>query len=50
MSLSEALCEMYPPASKYSVDEIPDLSGKVVIVTGANAGVGKETVKVLTSS
>ncbi|KAG5648353.1 hypothetical protein DXG03_004925 [Asterophora parasitica] len=28
--------ETYPPASKFSVDDIPDLTGRVVIVTGAN--------------
>ena len=33
-------------ASKWSVDEIPDLSGKVMIVTGGNTGIGRETVKV----
>ncbi|KAF7335669.1 NAD(P)-binding protein [Mycena venus] len=37
----------FPPKSKFSVDDIPDLSGKVIIVTGANIGVGKETVKAL---
>ncbi|KAJ7872781.1 NAD(P)-binding protein, partial [Mycena olivaceomarginata] len=37
----------FPPKSKFSVDDIPDLSGQVIIVTGANIGVGKETVKAL---
>jgi len=27
-----------PPKSKFSVEDIPDLTGKVVIVTGANSG------------
>lgn len=30
--------EQMPPKSKYTVDQMPDLSGKVVIVTGGNAG------------
>ncbi|KZP21940.1 NAD-P-binding protein [Athelia psychrophila] len=47
MRAAEVLWQMFPPTPKYSVDEMPDLSGKVIIVTGANAGVGKETVKAL---
>ncbi|KAH6912196.1 hypothetical protein BKA70DRAFT_1266949 [Coprinopsis sp. MPI-PUGE-AT-0042] len=39
--------ESFPPASKFSTDDIPDLTGKVIIVTGANAGVGKETAQAL---
>jgi hypothetical protein len=31
---------------KYSVEDVPDLSGQIIIVTGANAGIGKETAKV----
>ncbi|KAK7042188.1 NAD(P)-binding protein [Favolaschia claudopus] len=41
----------FPPKSKFSYDDIPDLSGQVIIVTGGSAGqfsgVGKQTVKVL---
>ncbi|KAF7984335.1 hypothetical protein HWV62_15339 [Athelia sp. TMB] len=49
MSTSELLCQIYPPAPTYAAADIPDLAGKVMIVTGANTGVGKETVKVLLS-
>lgn len=43
-----SLIESYfAPTSKFSVDDIPDLARKVVIVTGGNTGIGKETVKVL---
>lgn len=28
--------QTFPPKSKFSVDDIPDLTGKVAIVTGSN--------------
>ena len=31
--------QIFPPKSKFKVEDIPDLTGKVIIVTGGYAGV-----------
>jgi retinol dehydrogenase 12 len=41
------LSENFPPKSKFAVTDIPDLSSKIIIVTGGNAGLGKEVPKIL---
>ncbi|KAG1898894.1 uncharacterized protein F5891DRAFT_1129312 [Suillus fuscotomentosus] len=39
--------ESFPPSTKFHASDVPDMSGKVVLVTGANAGIGKETARIL---
>ncbi|OBZ71127.1 hypothetical protein A0H81_08821 [Grifola frondosa] len=42
-----AVLQAYPPKSTFSTDQMPDLTGRVIIVTGGNSGVGKQTIKAL---
>ncbi|KZV90299.1 NAD(P)-binding protein [Exidia glandulosa HHB12029] len=40
--------ELFPPkTSNWTAEDMPELTGRVYIVTGGNSGIGKETVKAL---
>ncbi|KAI1046131.1 hypothetical protein LB505_008915 [Fusarium chuoi] len=45
----DALSQAFPPKPKFTETNVPDLTGKVTIVTGANTGVGREIAQVLYS-
>ena len=37
--ITSIFAQTFPPQNKFNLEDIPDLTGKVIIVTGANAGV-----------
>ncbi|KAL0947377.1 hypothetical protein HGRIS_013493 [Hohenbuehelia grisea] len=43
--IGSLISDSLPPAPTFSVDQIPDLTGKIAIVTGSSAGIGMITVK-----
>ena len=47
--MGNTLSQVCPPAPKFTENSLDDLSGKVYIVTGSNAGVGKELARILYS-
>lgn len=44
-----AIDQAFPPAPRFTEKHIPDLTGKVAIVTGSSSGVGLQTVAILYS-
>jgi retinol dehydrogenase-12 len=47
--MGNQLSQMFPPKPTFTESSLPSLSGKVYIVTGANAGVGRELARLLYS-
>jgi len=45
--LLSTIDQNFPPKSGWTTDNIPDLSSKVMIVTGGSSGLGYETAKAL---
>ena len=40
------LSQLFPPKPTWTAADVPDQTGKTVIVTGGNSGIGRETARV----
>ncbi|KZT54673.1 NAD(P)-binding protein [Calocera cornea HHB12733] len=45
--MGQAFSESFPPKATWLSKDMPDMTGKVAIVTGGNSGIGKVTIKYL---
>ncbi|KAI1346209.1 hypothetical protein F5Y01DRAFT_320012 [Xylaria sp. FL0043] len=48
-SAMDTLSQLFPPKPNFTEKNLPELNGKVYLVTGANTGVGKELAQMLYS-
>ncbi|KAL7626984.1 hypothetical protein AAE478_003759 [Parahypoxylon ruwenzoriense] len=48
-TLSSGWTQCFPPVPEFTEKDVPDLAGKVYIVTGATSGVGRELARILYS-
>ncbi|KAM0247231.1 hypothetical protein ACHAQJ_009939 [Trichoderma viride] len=48
-TIKSMLTQMFPPKPSFTEEDLPDLQGKVYIVTGSNTGAGKELARLLYS-
>ena len=45
--MGTAWSQFFPPKAKWTAANVPDLSGKIYLVTGGYDGIGYETTKVI---